>query len=201
MRKKLGITFLIAGAALMISALLLFNYNNKENNEARKASEEIVTKLEDNTVNPPITADTVPDVDATGQNLSSKMRILNIDGYDYIGFISIPAIDIKLPVMNEWDYSRLKISPCRQFGSLKTDDLVIAAHNYEAHFGKFDKLEVGQEVEFREIGGHINKYKIVKIELLQPYNVNEVKNSGMDLVLYTCNYSAEARITVFCKRI
>ena len=49
--------------------------------------------------------------------------MVEIDGNEYVGEISIPAIGIDLPVMSEWSYPRLKIAPCRQFGSSRTDDL------------------------------------------------------------------------------
>ena len=124
-----------------------------------------------------------------------------LDGYDYIGVISIPAIDIKLPVMSNWSYPKLKISPCREFGSSRTDDLVIAAHNYESHFGKLGSVSVGDNVIFTDMDGVENHYIVQKTDILQPTDVDAVEHSGYDLVLYTCTYGGKTRITVFCDRI
>ena len=66
--------------------------------------------------------------------------VVYLDGYDYIGYIEIPAIKLKLPVMATWDYERLNLAPCRQFGSAKDRNLVIAAHNFDTHFGKLGTL-------------------------------------------------------------
>ena len=53
-----------------------------------------------------------------------------VGDYEYIGVLDLPARNLSLPIMSDWDYERLKMAPCRQFGSAATDDLVIAGHNY-----------------------------------------------------------------------
>ena len=40
-----------------------------------------------------------------------------IDGYSYIGYLSIPTLDLELPIMEEWSYPGLKIAPGRYTGS------------------------------------------------------------------------------------
>ena len=126
--------------------------------------------------------------------------MVEIDGNEYVGEISIPAISIDLPVMSEWSYPRLKIAPCRQFGSSRTDDLVIAAHNYESHFGKLTSLTAGDSVTFTDMDGIVNEYVVNKVEVLDPHSVEEVEHSGCALVLYTCTYGGKTRVTVFCDR-
>ena len=126
--------------------------------------------------------------------------VVEIDGNEYVGEISIPAIGIDLPVMSEWSYPRLKIAPCRQFGSSRTDDLVIAAHNYESHFGKLTSLTAGDSVTFTDMDGIVNEYVVNKVEVLDPHSVEEVEHSGYALVLYTCTYGGKTRVTVFCDR-
>lgn len=121
---------------------------------------------------------------------------------DFITFqhISIPKLELELPVMSEWDYVRLKIAPCRQFGSSRTDDLVIAAHNYESHFGYLYQLELGDQVIFTDMDGIENLYEVTGLDTLNPIEVDAVQNSGHDLVLYTCTYEGKTRVTVFCDR-
>ena len=126
--------------------------------------------------------------------------MVELDGYEYVGTVSIPAIGIDLPVMSEWSYPKLKISPCRQFGSSRTDDLVIAAHNYESHFGKIGTLALGDEVRFTDMDGIENRYTVSAIEVHDPTDVEAVEHSGHDLVLYTCTYGGKTRIVVFCDR-
>ena len=109
-------------------------------------------------------------------------------------------LDPELPVVGEWSYPRLKIAPCRQFGSSRTDDLVIAAHNYESHFGKLTSLTAGDSVIFTDMDGIVNEYVVNKVEVLDPHSVEEVEHSGYALVLYTCTYGGKTRVTVFCDR-
>ena len=103
--------------------------------------------------------------------------------------------------MSEWDYDRLRVAPCRQFGSSRTDDLVIAAHNYKSHFGKLSQLLSGSVVHFTDMDGIENTYEVAKIETLPPDAVDAVQNSGYDLILYTCTPGGKTRVTVFCSRI
>lgn len=44
-------------------------------------------------------------------------------------------------------------------------------------------------------------YEIAKIEVLNPEEVNRMKNSPYDLSLYSCTYSGSQRITVRANRI
>ena len=103
---------------------------------------------------------------------------------------------------SEWDYNRLKIAPCRHFGSSRTDDLVIAAHNYKTHFGSLSKLRSGAEVIFTDMDGIENRYVLVRDpETLAPDAVDAVQNSGYDLVLYTCTPGGATRVVAFCDRV
>ena len=102
--------------------------------------------------------------------------------------------------MSDWDYKRLKIAPCRQFGSSRTDDLVIAAHNYKTHFGLLGELSPGDPVAFTDMDGIVNHYSVAGTQVLQPTEVDAVQNSGYDLVLYTCTIGGRSRVVVFCNR-
>ena len=141
-----------------------------------------------------------PEPEAESGPLDPELPVVEIDGNEYVGEISIPVIGIDLPVMSEWSYPRLKIAPCRQFGSSRTDDLVIAAHNYESHFGKLTSLTAGDSVTFTDMDGIVNEYVVNKVEVLDPHSVEEVEHSGYALVLYTCTYGGKTRVTVFCDR-
>ena len=194
MCKLSGKYVILLGTALIMSALFLAAHNRSEDRlagrEATRMTEKGQEKIKnsENSISQP---DTV---------LDPEMPKVKIDGYDYVGYISVPAIQIELPVMAEWDYSRLKKAPCRQFGSSRTDDLVIAAHNYRSHFGRLKELETGDEVVFTDMEGIVNTYTVEKTQVLEPASVELVENSGYDLVLYTCTYGGKSRVCVLCDR-
>ena len=201
MRKSPGILCIVIGGVLLLAALGLYGYNRYEDAQAGAEAQVVVQDLEqklEQTVSKAKSTETSADSE---EMLSPELPVVMLDGYDYIGVISIPAIDIKLPVMSNWSYPKLKISPCREFGSSRTDDLVIAAHNYESHFGKLGSVSVGDNVIFTDMDGVENHYIVQKTDILQPTDVDAVEHSGYDLVLYTCTYGGKTRVTVFCDRI
>ncbi len=201
MRKSPGILCIVIGGVLLLAALGLYGYNRYEDAQAGAEAQVVVQDLEqklEQTVSKAGSTETSADSE---EMLSPELPVVMLDGYDYIGVISIPAIDIKLPVMSNWSYPKLKISPCREFGSSRTDDLVIAAHNYESHFGKLGSVSVGDNVIFTDMDGVENHYIVQKTDILQPTDVDAVEHSGYDLVLYTCTYGGKTRVTVFCDRI
>ena len=218
MPKKAGIIFVMLGVVLILSALLLFLYNRWEDHRAGQQAEllmdEIQIVIAEKTEHPgkPVTesitkpatkpTEVETEIEESQEILTAEMPTVMIDGYEYIGYLSIPDLELALPVMAEWDYSRLKIAPCRHLGSFRIDDLVIAGHNYETFFGSLYKLKSGAEVMFTDMDGIENRYVLVKDpETLAPDAVDAVLNSGYDLVLYTCTPNAEKRVVAFCDRV
>ena len=196
--KKSGIIFVILGAVLMLSALLLFLYNGQQDRRAEQEAESLLCDIQ--SAIEQTAPETIPET-IDPATLDPEMPTQLIDGYEYVGYISIPDLGLELPVMAEWDYDRLKMAPCRQFGSSRTDDLVIAAHNYKSHFGYLSNLTIGAEVRFTDMQGIVNRYTLTKMETVSPESVDEVQNSGHDLVLYTCTLSGTTRVVAFCDRI
>lgn len=209
MSKKFGFLFILIGVVLMLSALLLFVNNKLDDNEARLESEFYLDNLKDMlAANTGIVSSEVPVTDS-GESVSEgdvilppadDMPISNINGYDFIGYVSIPSIKIELPVLADWDYNKLDIAPCRQAGSIVTDDLVIAAHNYVSHFANFEYLEIGAKVDFTTMNNSVVNYTVTGKKILGGTAVEDVLNSGHDLVLYTCTFEGTTRIVVFCDR-
>lgn len=196
MKRNVAVSFMTVGLLLITAALGLLLYNNYESEKAHKSSEELMESLRG-----VISENEINKQENPVDPFDEEMKIKEIDGYGYIGYLSIPSLEIDLPVMSQWDYGRLKISPCRYYGSTKTDNLVIAAHNYRYHFGYLGHLEAGDFVIFTDMESNVYNYEVVSVELLMPTDVEKVKDSGDDLILYTCNYGGAKRITVRCRYI
>lgn len=187
---------MIAGMLLVLSALAVLFYNQAQN---RKAGQLAQVRLE--ALQTAMAHNEGPALNPQQITASSiQQNALELDGERYIGYLTIPALELELPVMSDWDYEKLKVAPCRQFGTAKTDDLVIAAHNYKRHFALLADLKQGDDVLFYEVDGTINRYDVVKVDTLNPTEVDRVKNSENALILYTCTYSGKARTAVFCIR-
>ena len=191
MKRKIGIAFMASGLVLLVTAAALLFYNNFENKRAEDTAEVIVDSLMGE-----IEVNRLEEIET--DPFDTEMKVAEIDGYGYIGYLYIPALNLELPVMDKWDYNRLKISPCRYYGSTKTDNLVIAAHNYRSHFKYLGQQKPDDTVMFADIEGNKHTYRVSAIETLKPTDVEKVKDTGDDLILYTCTYSGNNRIIVRC---
>lgn len=197
MRSKLGTVCMGLGAVLVLAALSLFLWNQRENRMAQASVEEILPQILEqidlaNLPTDPGEEPTYPDP------YDPTMRTVEIDGYDYVGYLDMPSIKLRLPVMSQWDYTRLKIAPCRYSGSTKTDNLVICGHNYTGHFGPVQKLVPGDKVYFTDMDGKVWRYTVETVEILPPTDVEEMTAGEYDLTLFTCTYGGQSRATVRC---
>lgn len=190
MRNRLGTICMALGIALILGAMLLLVYNKYEDHKAREASDRILEQIQE--LNASL-GDVTPD--PYGE-MTEKM----IDGYEYIGFLTLPTINMELPVMSEWDYSKLRIAPCRYYGSAKTNDIVIAGHNYPSHFGMLKNLKLGDTVVFTDMDNVHYLYEVAEIEQLEPSDVEPMQESDYDLTLFTCTLGGKHRVTVRCVR-
>lgn len=202
MNKKAGILLIVVGLGMLLAAGGLYLHNVAVDANAGREAEAILTQVQEAIPEAPETEAQEPAAEETAPagTVPEEMTVVEIDGYGYIGYLSIPKIELELPVMHLWDQYRLQIAPCRHFGSTWTDDLVIAAHNYEKHFGKLKELAPGDGVTFTDMDGNITDYEVVRLETLDPNAVDAVQYSDCDLVLYTCTYNGKNRVGVFCNR-
>lgn len=131
-------------------------------------------------------------------NPKMDMPKIEVNNNYYIGYLEIPALNLKLPVINELTYDNLNIAPCRYKGSAYLDNMVIAAHNFQSHFGNISQLSLGDEVIFTDIDGNTFFYEVSDFETLRGTQVEDMVNSDSELTLFTCNYDGSARVTVRC---
>lgn len=128
------------------------------------------------------------------------MPLVNIDGWDFVAIISIPALDKEYSVRNEWSRKGAKYSPCRYVGSVYTNDLVICAHNQMSLFGRLNELREGDQVILVDMDGRVYTYHVVLTEEIGPFDVEDMISSGYDLSLFTCTIRGRGRTTVRCTR-
>lgn len=189
---------MVLGTVLILAALSLFILNQIEARQAQASAEnilpQVVQYIENEDGNSENQSESLTDSDSD----DSRMTEVEIDGCNYIGYLSIPVLDLDLPVISQWDYDHLKIAPCRYAGSTKTDDLVIAAHNYTRHFGALSRLSPGDKIYFVDMDGIRSDYEVAEIDTLSSADVEEMVGSDYDLTLFTCTYGGQSRVTVRC---
>lgn len=189
-----GLVLVIFGCVLILLSSLMVIYNRYEDNNSMIESKKIYEIIHSDELN--ILEDKTND---TYQ--SKEMKVANIDGYDYIATINIPTLNLQLPVMSDWDYKKMKKSPCRYYGSVFTNDLVIAAHNYDNAFGRIKYLNTNDLLVLTDMDNKEYMYKVEMIEILESDDVKEMIESDFDLTLYTCTKGGLNRVTVRLNRV
>lgn len=198
------------GLLLLAAALCLTAYNMAQANQAGEAAQDVVTRLEELVSTQQTLPESFSDPEATAPTLelpdyvrdpNKEMPTQTIRGYDYIGILSIPALELELPVMCTWDYTRLRIAPCRYTGSVYQDNMTICAHNYASHFGGLKNLRIGDDVTFTDAEGNVFSYSVCELETLAPSAVEEMTTGDWDLTLFTCTIGGATRVTVRCDKV
>ncbi len=207
MKRKKGTPLIALGLLLIAAALSLVAYNLKESQNARQFDAEVVDLMCETLYSEPAQKDTVT-IDAAEEVVlpdylrdpEMEMPVQTIDGQDYIGVLSIPALDLELPVISQWSYPGLRVAPCRYQGSAYTDDLIIAAHNYSSHFGNLKTLREGDSIFFVDVRGNAFSYEVAALETLAPAATEEMASGDWDLTLFTCTVGGQSRVTLRCVR-
>ena len=196
MRRRRGAAALISiGCLFIIAALALGGYNLWDDHRAGQSIRGILDLMP---IRKSPFTDTTPDYIL---NPDMEMPTAEIDGYLYIGKVTIPSLELELPVMDTWDYKRMKIAPCRYVGTAYRPGFVICAHNYTSHFGRLKNLSPGDSVIFTDMAGNEFSYEVAAVETLAPTAVEEMKSSEWDLTLFSCTIDGWARVTVRCRQI
>lgn len=192
MSSRKGAAALIAvGCLFLIAALTLGGYNLWDDHRAAQAVDGILGQMEPDSI-------AAPDYLL---NPYMDMPTMEIDGYLYIGKVFVPSLDLELPVMDTWDYRRMKIAPCRYAGSAYLPGFVICAHNYASHFGRLKNLSPGDSVTFTDMAGNVFSYEVAEVQTLASTAVEEMKSGDWDLTLFSCTISGRARVTVRCRQV
>jgi sortase A len=203
MRKGFGICCIILGVCCLISSLGLIAYNRWEEEKAQDVSKNILQDvqedIQDNTREESTSEESNQyKPEEISVDIPKEMLTTQVDGYDCIGVLSIPVLELELPVLTDWSYAKLKIAPCHYFGSCYEKDFVIAAHNYQSHFGRLSELQPKDLILFTDISGTVYCYEVVLLETLPANATEEMITSGFDLSLYTCTPGGANRVTVRC---
>lgn len=196
--KKTGLSLIMAGVLLLLGAAGLTAYNIADSMRAKQAVEAIIGPIAEAIDQQEPSSMVRPEGDAV-----PEMPVRIQDGLRYIGIIEIPALNLSLPVLENWSYDLLKISPCRYAGSYFTNDLVLCAHNYAAHFNGLRYVDIGSDVYFTAVSGQTFHYVIDNRETLTPEENDRMitPNGEWDLTLFTCYIGGATRCTLRCSLV
>lgn len=199
-KKMKGMLLMSVGPLMIVGGMGILLYNNWDNTRAEKAAEHVLAQIEQNAeqAKEAKAADNSAISEKIEEKIDTTMSTIEVDGFTYIGEVAIPAIDISLPVMNSVTSEGLKIAPGRYEGNYKENSLIIAAHNYQRHFGNIKYLSPGDQVVFLDVDGTEYFYEVAEIETVGGKKVSKMSEGDWDLTLFTCTYGGRNRVTVRC---
>ena len=197
MGKWIGVLCVFLGVVCLLSSVGFVVYNRWEGENAEEIVQDLLENvqsiIEEKQPQQPLPDDT--------EKMPTEMATVKVDGYDCIGILSIPVLNLELPVLTDWSYAKLKKAPCHYYGTYYEKDFVIAAHNYESHFGRLSQLQAGDIVIFTDVNGADHCYEVVLLETLPKEATQEMIASGFALSLYTCTPGGASRVTVRCNAL
>jgi sortase A len=206
-RKILGTAFVVLGAALILLALSAIIINLWQEEMSGLNADQAMEQLwEQMTVDPvPATPDTpalLPENGSTSDAPEFRpMPEIQVDGISYVGYLSIPALNLELPVISESTEQNLEIAPCRFFGTVYQKDFVIGGHRYRRHFRKLSTLGYGERLSFTDVEGNVYIYEVAECEVLEPNQAEYLCSGDWDLSLFTCTPGGMTRVVLRCLRV
>ena len=223
--KKLGLLCIVLGVLMALVAGVWYLYNERDEERAGTEAQEALEQLssaisegrqDEPTEQPePAAGEELPEEPAEQESSATdrereseigehfelvEMPTVTIDGYAYIGYLSLPEIGLELPVQADWSMEKLEKSPARYAGSLEEGNLIVLGHNYKRHFTPLKKMSVGGRVVFTDVNGNEHDYVVSQILTVAGYDAQTMLSGSdkWDLTLFTCTYGGESRLTLRC---
>lgn len=201
MRKRIGVVCVFLGVACLLSSVGFVLYNRWEDTNAGETAHALLADVQSILEEKAADSDDPQTFPTDTQQHPAEMATVQAGGYDCVGILSVPALDLELPVLTDWSYAKLKKAPCRYYGTCYEKNFVIAAHNYPSHFGRLSQLQTGDLVLFTDVNGAVYDYEVILLETLPKEATEEMITGGFDLSLYTCTTGGGSRVTVRCNAV
>lgn len=201
MKKKFGIILIIAGALIILSSLMIHFRNTSIEKKAEESSWKVLEQLKYIMQSSGMHKVTEQEKTEEKPAPDREMPEVTIDDINYIGYLSIPEINVELPIAAELNDDTLSTSPCKYVGSVYSNNLVIAAHNFVGNFGELKTLKEGDEVILTDVNGNVFRYEVKVFEKLSSRDVDKMINSDYDFTLFTCTKGGKFRIALRCREI
>lgn len=124
-------------------------------------------------------------------------------GYDVVGIIKIPKINIEYPIIDKTNDETMALSITKFWGNNVNDigNFTMAGHNYfdSTMFSNTNKLTVGDTIEMTDLNGNVIEYKVFDKYIIDPNDVKcvqSVKENTREITLITCINGRKNRLIV-----
>lgn len=164
--------------AIVVTGVIIYNYIVSEQNDNKLA--EVVTEIEEQFSN-------------NASTNSIEPAKVQYNGYDVVGIIEIPSINIKYPIINKTNDTTMKYSITKFSGGEinSIGNFTVAGHNNlnGTMFGKVKRLNIGDQIKMTDLYNNTVTYEIFEIYSVDPNDVsvlNPVDENTREITLITC---------------
>ena len=180
MKKVINVILtLLIIAAIVVIGLIVYNYVVSEKNDSNLAK--VVTEIEQQFSN------------NTGNTNSVEPVKVQYNGFDVVGLIEIPSINIKYPIINKTNDTTMKYSITKFSGGEinSIGNFTVAGHNNlnGTMFGKVKRLKMGDQIKLTDLYNNTVTYEIFDIYSVDPNDVScldSVEENTKEVTLITC---------------
>ena len=178
----LWILIIIAIALIVTIGIIIGNRNKNDEN-----LKEVISQVNDN----------------IQTNTDGEIPYIEYEGYQVIGTIQIPKINLEYPILAETTDDSLTKSITR-FGDGKINEignLCLAGHDYinNSMFGNIKKLENGDEILVTDLYGNTVTYTVFDKYNTDPNDVSvldSIDSSRREVTLITCTNGNKDRLII-----
>ena len=180
MKKVINVILtLLIIAAIVVIGLIVYNYVVSEKNDSNLAK--VVTEIEQQFSN-----------NTENTNNVEPVKV-QYNGFDVVGLIEIPSINIKYPIINKTNDTTMKYSITKFSGGEinSIGNFTVAGHNNlnGTMFGKVKRLKIGDQIKLTDLYNNTVTYEIFDIYSVDPNDVScldSVEENTREVTLITC---------------
>ena len=144
----------------------------------------------------------------TGGSSSGTSHVVQYEGYNVVGTIEIPAIDLKYPILERTTPDSIELAVAILYtanGLNQPGNTLIVGHNYRsgAFFGNNDKLQLNDKVYITDTSGTRIKYNIYNIYETSAEDGDFIMrdtNGRREISLSTCTNNSKARLIIWAEK-
>ena len=173
--KKNGL--LICGVCLLVCAIGIFSYMQITQNRANQQAKMYIEQLKQSM--PEVTDSFVE------ERNDSNMSMMEIDGENFVGILEVPAYGTELPVGSSWQKGKTAEYPCRYWGSVFDNNLIIGGSDYPGQFDFMEKISMGDTVYITDVTGARVSYTVSWIEKTEEVSKEYLENKNEGLTLFS----------------
>lgn len=211
--KVLTIILIIIIIAVVI-LIGFFGYDMYKKFTTKKSAEEIVDQFNNsigqnsNTIDENSIGSTeipILNEELTESSTGSGKRKIQYQGYNVVGTIEIPAINLKYPILERVTKDSIETSVAvlqPSAGPNKVGNTTIVGHNYRngSFFGNNDRLTLGDKIYITDTTGTTMKYNIYNIYTTTPDDAEYMTrdtNGKREISLSTCTDNSKERLIIW----